>query len=93
MDGGSGSHHVAHKPYSVLNVVAAEHIVSGAGMTLRTPSVVPEADSHLVYVPVHNRTRLQLMHVFQRIERSILNKATLSHGYFKHLKSGISFRL
>lgn len=85
-----GSQHAAHKPHSVLDVLLAENIVSGAGLISRTATLVWGVGQHQVFVLGESRARLQLMLVLQLIEKSRLDCAILSHGYLYYPKTDLA---
>lgn len=77
----SRNHEVAYEPRTVLDVVLAKGIVSGACLTPHTASAVWRIGQLQIRVSMQSRTRLQLMQGFQLIERFIHEKLVLSHGY------------
>lgn len=68
----SRRHLVAHELHSVLDVLFANDIVTGAGLSPRTESAVRAVGEHHVHVLLQSRTRVQPIQVFQLIEKSIV---------------------
>lgn len=60
-------------------------LMSGAGVTLRTANAVRRVGQHQVHVLAQSGTPLQLVQVFQLIEKSVLDKTILLHSYIEHL--------
>lgn len=77
----SRSRHIAHEPYSIIEVVSRKQRLNGAGPTPRTASDVWASSQHQVYVLVPSKTGLQLMLSFQLIKESISDEALIPHGY------------
>lgn len=89
----SRSHRAAHDFRSALDVFFVSEIVSGACLSPRIASAVRKIGQHQAFVLVQSSTRLQLMQAIRLIERSMLGKAVLLHGYHQKLESRLGFLL
>lgn len=77
----SRSHHDAQESRSDVGVFFAEHVARGSGPIHRNVIAVCEVNHSKAHVFGQSRTCLQVMQVFQLVERSILGEALLSQGY------------
>lgn len=72
----------AHEPHNVLHLSFAKQIVSGARLTPRTASSILGVAKDHIHVLARSTTGVQLMEVFQLVEKGISDEAAFSQGYF-----------
>lgn len=71
--------YAAYEIYSFLHVFFEEAVVREAGLNRCTAIVVQKADQHQAAVLAQNKILFQVMQVFQRNGKVILDKALLSY--------------